>query len=152
MAAALRSLGRGGQGASLAELGFVGLVLGDRPDMASFVAGCLGPLLEYDDRRGTDLIETLQAYFDAGGHVSRTKDVLHVHVNTVVQRLDRIGKLIGTDWQEPARQLKASGGAAVVPDLCTLTGRSNPIYTGLSHTISGWSVADIDMSRRDRRH
>ena len=104
--AALRSLGRGGQGASLAELGFVGLVLGDRPDMASFVAGCLGPLLEYDDRRGTDLIETLQAYFDAGGHVSRTKDVLHVHVNTVAQRLDRIGKLIGTDWQEPARQLE----------------------------------------------
>ena len=103
---ALRSLGRGGQGSSLAELGFVGLVLGERPDVTGFVVGCLGPLLEYDDRRGTDLVETLQAYFDAGGHAARAKDALQVHVNTVVQRLDRIGKLIGADWQEPARQLE----------------------------------------------
>lgn len=103
---ALGSLGRGGQGASLAELGFVGLVLGDRPDVVGFVAGHLGPLLDYDDRRGTDLVETLQAYFDAGGHLTRTKDALHVHVNTVAQRLDRIGKLIGADWQEPVRQLE----------------------------------------------
>ena len=103
---ALRSLGRGGQGSALSELGFVGLVLGDHPDVTGFVGGRLGPLLEYDDRRGTDLVETLQAYFDTGGHLARTKDALHVHVNTVAQRLDRIGKLIGADWQEPARQLE----------------------------------------------
>ncbi len=103
---ALQALGRAGQGSSLTELGFVGLVLGDRPDVARFVAERLGPLLDYDDRRGTELVETLQAYFDAGGHLTRTKDALHVHVNTVVQRLDRIGKLVGADWQEPARQLE----------------------------------------------
>ncbi len=103
---ALQALGRSGQGASLNELGFVGLVLGDHSDVTGFVIGCLGPLLEYDDRRGTDLVKTLQAYFDTGGHLARTRDVLHVHVNTVAQRLDRIGKLIGADWQEPARQLE----------------------------------------------
>ncbi len=103
---ALRSLGRSGQGSSLAELGFVGLVLGDHSDVSGFVVGCLGPLLEYDERRGTDLVKTLQAYFDTGGHLARTKDALHVHVNTVTQRLDRIGKLIGADWQDPARQLE----------------------------------------------
>ncbi|MGA8847859.1 MAG: GAF domain-containing protein [Nocardioides sp.] len=103
---ALRSLGRDGQGSSMTELGFVGLVLGDHSDVADFVVGCLGPLLEYDERRGTDLVRTLQAYFDTGGHLARTKDALHVHVNTVTQRLDRIGKLIGADWQEPARQLE----------------------------------------------
>lgn len=103
---ALRSLGRGGQGSSLAELGFVGLVLGDRPDVTGFVAGRLGPLLQYDEVRSTDLVETLQAYFEAGGNLTRTKDALHVHVNTVAQRLDRIGKLIGADWQAPGRQLE----------------------------------------------
>ncbi|WP_323792830.1 helix-turn-helix domain-containing protein [Nocardioides sp.] len=103
---ALRSLGRSGQGASLSELGFVGLVLGDHSDVHGFVSGCLGPLLEYDERRGTDLVKTLQVYFDTGGHLARTKDALHVHVNTVTQRLDRVGKLIGADWQEPARQLE----------------------------------------------
>ncbi|HET6654407.1 MAG TPA: GAF domain-containing protein [Nocardioides sp.] len=103
---ALRSLGRSGQGASLAELGFVGLVLGDEPDVPGFVTASLGPLLEYDQRRGTDLIGTLQAYFDAGGNLARTREVLHVHVNTVAQRLDRVGKLIGDDWQDPERQLE----------------------------------------------
>ena len=103
---ALHALDRSGQGASLKELGFVGLVLGDHSDVSGFVVGCLGPLLEYDARRGTDLVKTLQAYFDTGGHLARTRDVLHVHVNTVAQRLDRIGKLIGVDWQEPARQLE----------------------------------------------
>ena len=103
---ALRSLGRSGQGASLAELGFVGLVLGDRPDVPGFVSGALGPLLEYDERRGTDLLGTLQAYFDAGGNLARTRESLHVHVNTVAQRLDRVSKLIGDDWQDPDRQLE----------------------------------------------
>ena len=103
---ALRSLGRSGQGASLAELGFVGLVLGDQPDVPGFVTGALGPLLEYDERRGTDLVGTLQAYFDAGGNLARTREALHVHVNTVAQRLDRIGRLIGDDWQQPDRQLE----------------------------------------------
>jgi GAF domain-containing protein len=103
---ALRSLGRSGQGASLAELGFVGLVLGDEPDVPGFVSAALGPLLEYDERRGTDLLGTLQAYFDAGGNLARTRETLHVHVNTVAQRLDRVGKLIGDDWQAPDRQLE----------------------------------------------
>ena len=103
---ALRSLGRAGQGASLAELGFVGLVLGDQPDVPGFVTSALGPLLDYDERRGTDLVGTLQAYFDAGGNLARTREALHVHVNTVAQRLDRVGKLIGEDWQDPERQLE----------------------------------------------
>ena len=103
---ALRSLGRAGQGASLAELGFVGLVLGDQPDVPGFVTTALGPLLDYDARRGTDLVGTLQAYFDAGGNLARTREALHVHVNTVAQRLDRVGRLIGEDWQDPERQLE----------------------------------------------
>jgi DNA-binding PucR family transcriptional regulator len=103
---ALGALGRDGQGASLEELGFVGMVLGDDPDVTGFVSASLGPILEYDARRGTDLMGTLQAYFVAGGNLARTKELLHVHVNTVSQRLDRIGKLIGEDWQAPERQLE----------------------------------------------
>lgn len=104
--AALRSLGRSGQGSSLAELGFVGLVLGDQPDVPGFVGSVLGPLVEYDERRGTDLVGTLEAYFEAGGNMARTGEALHLHVNTVTQRLGRIGKLVGDDWQAPGRQLE----------------------------------------------
>ncbi|HET6625271.1 MAG TPA: helix-turn-helix domain-containing protein [Nocardioidaceae bacterium] len=102
----LRALGRTGEGAAISELGFVGLVLGDRPDVAGFVTGRLGALLDYDRRRGTDLLATLRAYFDSGCNLARTREALHVHVNTVTQRLDRIGQLIGADWQDPDRQLE----------------------------------------------
>ena len=33
-------------------------------------------------------------------------ELLHVHVNTVTQRLERVGQLIGTDWQQPERALE----------------------------------------------
>ncbi len=103
---ALRTLGRTGEGAAITELGFVGLMLGDQPDVAGFVATTLGTVLDYDARRGTDLVGTLEAYFDSGCNLARTRELLHVHVNTVTQRLDRIGRLIGEDWQRPERQLE----------------------------------------------
>jgi GAF domain-containing protein len=103
---ALEALGRTGQGATFAELGFVGLVLGDEADVAGFVRATLGPVLEYDARRGTDLVGTLATYFDSGCNLSRTREALHVHVNTVAQRLERIGRLVGEDWHRPERQLE----------------------------------------------
>ena len=63
---------------------------------AAFVETTLGPVLEYDARRGTDLAGTLQAFFDAGSSPARAAETLRVHVNTVTQRLDRVGRLLGT--------------------------------------------------------
>ncbi len=103
---ALRTLGRTGDGASSAEIGFVGLVLSDQPDVARFVEGQIGPILAYDERRGTELVSTLETYFSCRGSLTRTKEALHVHVNTVNQRLDRIAQLIGADWQTPERELE----------------------------------------------
>ena len=103
---ALQSLGRIGDGAGAAELGFLGVLLGNDRDVGSFVTATLGPLLDYDARRGTELVRTLGAYFACGGTLTRTKDELHLHVNTVVQRLDRIQALLGPDWNEPERALE----------------------------------------------
>ncbi|MEU4236968.1 helix-turn-helix domain-containing protein [Actinoplanes sp. NPDC026619] len=102
---ALIALGRAGEGASNTELGYVGLLLGDRRDVPAFLAATIGPVLDYDARRGTALVKTLEAYFGAGGSLSKAAEVLHVHVNTVTQRLDRIASLLGPDWQTPAQAL-----------------------------------------------
>ncbi|MFD4654262.1 helix-turn-helix domain-containing protein [Kitasatospora sp. NPDC058444] len=103
---ALRVLGRAGEGASARALGFLGVLLGDGHDVDGFVGATLGPLLAYDARRGTELVRTLRAYFDCGGSLTRAKDELHVHVNTVVQRLDRVEALLGRDWSQPERSLE----------------------------------------------
>lgn len=103
---ALRALGHTGRGADLPDLGFLGVLLGDDTDLDSYVRRTLGPVLDYDAKRGTELVHTLRAYFACGMSQSRAKDSLHVHVNTVVQRLDRIGHLLGGDWQSPERALE----------------------------------------------
>ncbi|MFB9512810.1 helix-turn-helix domain-containing protein [Streptomyces purpureus] len=103
---ALRLLGRTGQGAAAQDLGFLGLLLADGRDVEGFVRRTIGDVVAYDERRGTDLIRTMEAYFASGMSPARTKDALHVHVNTVAQRLDRVGRLLGADWQEPARALE----------------------------------------------
>ncbi|WP_051941575.1 helix-turn-helix domain-containing protein [Phaeacidiphilus oryzae] len=108
-AGALEALGRAGDGACAGELGFLGVLLGDGQSparAAGFVRSALGPLLDYDERRGTELVRTLEAYFECGTSLVRAKDELHVHVNTVVQRLDRIASLLGEDWNSPARALE----------------------------------------------
>jgi DNA-binding PucR family transcriptional regulator len=104
-ATALLALGRVGDGAGHTELGYVGLLLGDRRDVPAFVHAAAGPVIDYDARRGTALLKTLEAYFAAGGSLARAAESLHVHVNTVTQRLDRIGHLLGPDWQTPSRAL-----------------------------------------------
>jgi hypothetical protein len=103
---ALVSLGLGGTGASADHLGFAGLVVGSAPDVDGYVRQHLGPLLDYDTRRGSELVKTLQAYFDAGGSPRHAATDLHVHVNTVSQRLERISALLGPHWQRPGEALE----------------------------------------------
>ncbi|MGW0531371.1 helix-turn-helix domain-containing protein [Streptomyces sp. NPDC003032] len=103
---ALRALGHIGHGAALADLGFVGLLIGEQADLGGYVRATLGPLLDYDAERGTELVRTLEAYFGADRSLTKAKAVLHVHVNTVVQRLERVARLLGDDWNSPARTLE----------------------------------------------
>jgi DNA-binding PucR family transcriptional regulator len=103
---ALRLLGRRGDGAAAEDLGFLGLLLAGDRDVGGFVDRTIGRVVDYDERRGTELLRTLDAYFACGMSPARTKDELHVHVNTVAQRLERVGRLLGEDWHSPARALE----------------------------------------------
>ncbi|MGH8965363.1 MAG: PucR family transcriptional regulator, partial [Actinomycetes bacterium] len=66
----------------------------------------LGPVATHDAQRGSDLLGTLEAYFAAGASPRRAAGALHVHVNTVAQRLERVARLLGPDWQDPAHALE----------------------------------------------
>jgi GAF domain-containing protein len=105
-AATLVALGRTGDSASADELGFFGLLVGDGRDVRAFVDATLGPVLDYDARRKTDLVATLHAFFDGGSSPARAAEGLQIHVNTVTQRLDRVSRLLGKEWNSPARALE----------------------------------------------
>lgn len=103
---ALVALGRHGEAATAEDLGFVGLLLGSSSNAETFVESVIGPVRRYDETRNSKLVATLEAYFRSGGNLTRTGQALHVHVNTVTQRLDRITRLLGEGWQDPDRQLE----------------------------------------------
>lgn len=69
------------------------------------IAQHLGPLLKYDREHGTELVATAAVYLDAGHSVAGAARQLHVHENTVRQRLDRIASIMGTGWHRGQRGL-----------------------------------------------
>jgi GAF domain-containing protein/sugar diacid utilization regulator len=104
----LLALGRAGEVADPVGLGFARLLLGQAGsgELQEFVTSTVGPVLEYDGRRGTELLATLDAWFGCGGRTAETARALHVHPNTVGQRLDRVTSLLGPGWREPQRALE----------------------------------------------
>ncbi len=70
------------------------LLLADRELADAAVRRELGPLLA-DDRMGPELIETLQAYFDAGENIAEAARRLHLATRTVAYRMERIESLLG---------------------------------------------------------
>ncbi|MEU8887470.1 helix-turn-helix domain-containing protein [Streptomyces sp. NPDC048442] len=103
---ALVSLHSVGGYASTEDLGFLGVLLSDDRDAASFIAATVGPVLDYDAQRSTELTRTLDEYFAAGGSPRHAAEALHVHPNTVSRRLERITELLGADWLRPERALE----------------------------------------------
>ncbi|MDN5896028.1 MAG: helix-turn-helix domain-containing protein [Nocardioides sp.] len=70
-------------------------------ELPEFVDAVIGPVVQWDEQRGGDLVATLGAFIDSHASPTRTARQLHVHVNTVLQRLERITTLLGGDWREP---------------------------------------------------
>ncbi|SDK14733.1 helix-turn-helix domain-containing protein [Streptomyces indicus] len=104
----MRALGDEDRGAGTRRYSMYALVFDpDRADdLDRFLDDELGTLLAYDRRRSTDLVATAAAYFAQAGNLSRTARALHVHLNTLLKRLDRIGTLLGEDWREPESALR----------------------------------------------
>ncbi len=62
-----------------------------------FATGLLAPLIDYDARHGSDLVETLRVFLDAGASWQSAAASLHVHVNTLRYRVGRIEALTQRD-------------------------------------------------------
>ncbi len=75
--------------------------LPDHGDMQLYVRQWLGPLIDYDARRGTELVATLTAYLEQGGNYAVTSRQLSVHRNTLKYRMQRIRELSGLEPNDP---------------------------------------------------
>jgi GAF domain-containing protein len=81
------------------ELGAYKYLLGIALDRSSSDATIVAieQLARYDDDRGASLLPTLEEFLRRHGSISATADTLHVHQNTLRQRLRRIQEVSGID-------------------------------------------------------
>lgn len=71
------------------------------PTMERFIRRWLGPLLDYDLNRGTELVATLAEYLEHGRNYDTTAAALCVHRSTLKYRLQRIREICGCDLRDP---------------------------------------------------
>ncbi|MEV0202427.1 helix-turn-helix domain-containing protein, partial [Nonomuraea sp. NPDC050691] len=81
------------------ELGTHRLLLGlvDQATLSAFAHDLLAPLRAHDAQRRSDLEPTLRAFLDHDGQWAATAAALHVHANTLRNRLARVTELTGRD-------------------------------------------------------
>lgn len=91
----------------IGDLGVYQLILSlsDRDKLVAFCKRTLGALLEYDVRQHADLIKTLEAFFACHGNLSQTAEMLIVHRNTLLYRMNRINEIAQIDLNRPETRL-----------------------------------------------
>jgi purine catabolism regulator len=83
-------------------------LLGQLEDIAAvrtFTRQAIGPLIEYDNRHQSALVQTIDAYFNHHGNISQTAESLFIHRNTLLYRLERIQELTGHDLNQANMRL-----------------------------------------------
>ena len=79
-----------------------GLLSQQDPDLLEhFCHELLDPLAGHDAARGSELLPTLAAFLSSGGRWAPTAAQLHLHVNTLRYRVDRIETLTGRNLDDP---------------------------------------------------
>jgi len=68
--------------------------------LSTFVHDTIGPVVSWDAERGAELLATLRCFVQSNASPTRTARELHLHTNTVLQRLERITALLGEGWRE----------------------------------------------------
>ncbi len=91
----------------IGDLGVYQLILSlsDREKLLAFCDQTLGTLVKYDLSQHADLIKTLEAFFACHGNLSQTAEMLIVHRNTLLYRMNRINEIAQIDLNRPEIRL-----------------------------------------------
>jgi sugar diacid utilization regulator/type II secretory pathway pseudopilin PulG len=78
----------------------------DRERLLAFKDSVLGPLIEHDRKKNSQLVDTLRALVEANFHLRAASERLFVHPNTLRYRLPRIAELTGLDLERSEDRLR----------------------------------------------
>lgn len=82
----------------------------DRDALRRFCQSSIGPLLNHDQKHGTQFTQTLDCYFAHNGSITDAARHMYIHRNTYIYRLEKIKALLGTDLRNPRKLLELQLG------------------------------------------
>ncbi len=88
------------------ELGLERLLAAVSPDdLTEFVIDAIGPLIEHDRQHNGELIETLAVWLETR-NMAEAARLMHVHYNTLKNRLERVESILGAILADSRRSLE----------------------------------------------
>lgn len=74
-------------------------------ELNQFYKDTLEPLVKYDKEKGSELVKTLQMFFQCGGNLKKVSEEMFTHYNTIVYRMQRIKDITGMNLENPNERL-----------------------------------------------
>lgn len=74
-------------------------------ELIKFYDSTLRPLVEYDEKKSTELVKTLNSYFENNGNLKKMSESLFTHYNTVLYRIQRINEITKMNLENPSDRL-----------------------------------------------
>lgn len=89
------------------ELGIFKILSQDflNEELEDFYNTTLKPLVDYDEKKSTELVKTLEIFFKNTGNLTRISEQLFAHYNTVLYRINRINEITGMSLDDPNHRL-----------------------------------------------
>ena len=89
------------------ELGIFKILSQDylNEELEDFYNTTLKPLVDYDNKKTTELVRTLEVYFSCSGNLTKISKELFAHYNTVLYRISRINEITGMNLENPHNRL-----------------------------------------------
>ncbi|MCW4385368.1 GAF domain-containing protein [Salinibacterium sp. SYSU T00001] len=81
---------------------------GDQRALGVFLDTTIGAVRRHDAERGTELLATLRAFVRSGASPTKTARALTFHPNTILQRLERLDRVLGEGWRDDERYFRLS--------------------------------------------
>ena len=74
-------------------------------ELEDFYNSTLKPLVDYDKKKSTELVKTLDVFFKNNGNLTRISEQLFAHYNTILYRITRINEITKMQLDNPNDRL-----------------------------------------------
>ncbi|WP_198283752.1 helix-turn-helix domain-containing protein [Clostridium cellulovorans] len=74
-------------------------------ELELFYNNTIKKLVDHDKKKSTELVKTLEVYFQCNGNLNKIAKVLFTHYNTILYRINRINEITGMDIKNEENRL-----------------------------------------------